>query len=523
MSKFEWQLKVDALSESRVLAQILALKLSAGDVVELRGDLGVGKTALARELIRAIAADPDLEVPSPTYSIEQIYDLARCPVHHYDFYRLDSPDDANQLDVIDAAEQALVLIEWPERADLRGTEHCVRIDITEIENAGATGRVIKISAEGPIGDRLARAQAAWNFVGEWARTHTIPIGDVELQCLQGDASTRSYARVRAAEGYGLPPLLLMDSPRQPDGPPIRNNLPYSAIAHLAENIEPFIAIGAELARHGLSTPSTDFLDRRNGFALIEDLGGRVFGDEIGRGRMELAVLYRAAVDVLLEIRSLPVPEVVTGDGCSHRVPGYDAEALGIEIDLLLDWFALSARDEELAEHPRNQFHEAWQSQFARLLALGTGWVLRDYHSPNLIWLPDRSGFARVGLIDYQDAQVGHPAYDLVSLLQDARLDVPAAVEAVEIDRYCTTASQREPDFDDAEFRWAYALLGAQRATKLLGIFTRLSVRDGKHQYLRHIPRVTRYLRRNLEHAELREISAWFETHLPVVFDEQSAD
>ena len=103
------------------------------------------------------------------------------------------------------------------------------------------------------------------------------------------------------------------------------------------------------------------------------------------------------------------------------------------------------------------------------------------------------------------------------------MDVPVAVEATEMDRYCTIASQREPDFDDAQFRWAYALLGAQRATKLLGIFTRLSERDGKHQYLRHIPRVTRYLRRNLKHAELREISAWFETHLPVVFDKQTAD
>ena len=95
----------------------------------------------------------------------------------------------------------------------------------------------------------------------------------------------------------------MDSPRQPDGPPIRNNLPYSAIAHLAEDIEPFIAIGAELARHGFSTPSTEFLDRRNGFALIDDLGERVFGDEIGAARMELATLYRVAVDVLLELRT----------------------------------------------------------------------------------------------------------------------------------------------------------------------------------------------------------------------------
>ncbi|MGI9410894.1 MAG: tRNA (adenosine(37)-N6)-threonylcarbamoyltransferase complex ATPase subunit type 1 TsaE, partial [Hyphomicrobiaceae bacterium] len=213
MNKFEWQLQVDALSESRVFAQILALKLGAGDVVELRGELGVGKTALARELIRAVAVDPDLEVPSPTYAIEQIYDLARYPVHHYDFYRLDSPDDANQLGIDDAVAQALVLIEWPERADLRGIEHCVRIDITENESAGPTGRLIKIKAAGPLGDRMARARSIWEFVGEWARTNNVAIGDVQLQYLQGDASARSYARVRTLERHALPPLLLMDSPR----------------------------------------------------------------------------------------------------------------------------------------------------------------------------------------------------------------------------------------------------------------------------------------------------------------------
>ena len=233
-------------------------------------------------------------------------------------------------------------------------------------------------------------------------------------------------------------------------------------------------------------------------------------------------MYRAAVDVLLELRSQPVPEVVTGHGCSHRVPSYDDRALGIEIALLLDWYARSALHEDVTEDSRARFHDAWQRQFARLQPLGAGWVLRDYHSPNLIWLPDRVGIARVGLIDYQDAQVGHPAYDLVSLLQDARLDVPAALETAELDRYCMTAGQREADFDAASFRWAYALLGAQRATKILGIFTRLSLRDGKHQYLRHIPRVTRYLKRSLEHAELREISAWFQAHLPVIFDERSA-
>ena len=520
MSKFEWQLRVDGLSECRFLAQVLALKLGAGDVVGLRGELGVGKTALARELVRAISAEPDLDVPSPTYTIEQVYDCTRFPVHHYDLYRLDKPEDADQLGIEDAAVQALVLIEWPERANLESTEHQIRIDITEPEGATPEERLYTISAAGPAAERLARLRALWDFLTAWAQSSGIPISDVQVQYLQGDASARSYARVRIEGNCEPASMLLMDSPAQPDGPPIRNNLPYSAIAHLAENIEPFIAIGAELARHGFATPSTETLDRTNGFALIEDLGDKVFGDIIADGRLDLQELYRAAVDVLLELRAIPVPLVVSGHGCSHSVPRYDREAFSIETALLLDWYAPATLGEALAEDACKQFDSAWHSQFARLHNPSRSWILRDFHSPNLIWLPERVGGARVGLIDYQDAQVGHPAYDLVSLLQDARLDVPESVEATELDRYCAVTAEREHDFDETSFRWAYALLGAQRATKILGIFTRLSARDGKHQYLRHIPRVSRYLRRNLQHPELRTISSWFEAHLPTVFDDQ---
>ena len=233
MNNFEWQLRVDGLAESRVLAQVLALKLGAGDIVELSGELGAGKTALAREIIRAIAADAELEVPSPTYAIEQVYDCMRFTVHHYDFYRLGSPDDAEQLGVDDAAAQALVLIEWPENASLAATEQRASVAIAEIEDADPTARKITITAEGATGDRIARARAIWDFIGAWARARQILVGDVRLQYLQGDASARSYARISMDKRHGLPTYLLMDSPRQPDGPPIRNNLPYSAIAHLA--------------------------------------------------------------------------------------------------------------------------------------------------------------------------------------------------------------------------------------------------------------------------------------------------
>jgi aminoglycoside/choline kinase family phosphotransferase len=143
------------------------------------------------------------------------------------------------------------------------------------------------------------------------------------------------------------------------------------------------------------------------------------------------------------------------------------------------------------------------------------WALRDYHSPNLLWLPEREGRARVGLIDTQDALMGHPAYDLASMLQDARVDIDFGFADDLYEHYCALRKD-DPKFNRADVDVAFAILGAQRATKILGIFARLSKRDGKHGYLRHIPRVSRYLERNLAHPQLSRLKRWFDTHLPAV-------
>ena len=147
-------------------------------------------------------------------------------------------------------------------------------------------------------------------------------------------------------------------------------------------------------------------------------------------------------------------------------------------------------------------------------AATTSWVLRDFHSPNLLWRPQRDGPARVGVIDFQDAQIGHAAYDLMSLALDARLDVPRALHDALLDAYCAGAGAQEPGFDAAAFRRAAAILGAQRNAKILGIFARLSMRDGKHDYLRHIPRIRRYLAWCLAHPDLAELKDWYDATLP---------
>jgi aminoglycoside/choline kinase family phosphotransferase len=161
-----------------------------------------------------------------------------------------------------------------------------------------------------------------------------------------------------------------------------------------------------------------------------------------------------------------------------------------------------------------QFLAIWRELLQPILAEPTTWTLRDYHSPNLHWLADRQGLARIGLIDFQDAVIGPPAYDVVSLLQDARVDVPEDLEMRLAALYMRRRTAADPAFDAQRFAAAYAAMGAQRSTKILGLFARLDKRDGKPDYLRHLPRIERYLKRNLAHPLLRPLALWYQNHLP---------
>jgi aminoglycoside/choline kinase family phosphotransferase len=191
------------------------------------------------------------------------------------------------------------------------------------------------------------------------------------------------------------------------------------------------------------------------------------------------------------------------------------EALEIEAELLIDWFWPLAHGAPAPESAREKFLGAWRRLWPKIETTRPVWTLRDYHSPNLIWLPERADTARVGLIDTQDAVMGHPAYDLASLLQDARILVPEEVATDLLDYYCAYRAAAEPDFDETLFREAFLILSTQRITKIMGIFARLSKRDGKHHYLRHIGKLNRYLETNLRAPILADLRRWYDEHLPL--------
>jgi aminoglycoside/choline kinase family phosphotransferase len=206
--------------------------------------------------------------------------------------------------------------------------------------------------------------------------------------------------------------------------------------------------------------------------------------------------------------------VAPGAEPSYVLRPYDYEALSIEIDLLLDWYLPQYGNGQPSGSVRAEFGHLWRGTLEPVLLASPTWTLRDVHSPNLIWLPDREGIRRVGLLDFQDAVMGHPAYDVASLLQDARVTVPAELELKLLGLYAAERRAADPSFDMAAFAAAYAILAAQRATKILGIFARLDRRDGKPAYLRHLPRIRAYLRRNLAHPALARLRTWYEAQLP---------
>ena len=484
------------------LASLLALVVGPGDLLTLSGELGAGKTTFARALIDRIWGGAGEEIVSPTFALAETYITPRMVITHLDCFRLESESELQELGLQEALDHGLVLLEWPERvASELGDD---RLDIALEETGDEAKRKLTLEGRGSWAPRLDRLRAMDEFLkdGGWQ--------DAEVSYLQGDASPRGYARL-ARNGERA---VLMNSPSQADGPAIRGGKSYSALAHLAEDVRPFVAVAAALKGIGLSVPEVLAHDLGQGFLVIEDLEDLVFDNDMGQGQ-DQGEIYRTATDVLVALRQNPPPvRLALPDGSHHTLPRYDEGALGIEVELLLDWFWPALRGQAPEDSVRDEFAALWDHAFGQLSGQPEGWVLRDFHSPNLIWLPRRKGLKRVGIIDFQDALRGSLAYDLASLLQDARQQVPAALEEALRAHYCRACEANDSNFDREDFLSAYAILGAQRNTKILGIFARLAERDGKRGYLAHIPRVSAYLERNLAHPSLAGLKAWYDRHLP---------
>jgi aminoglycoside/choline kinase family phosphotransferase len=354
-----------------------------------------------------------------------------------------------------------------------------------------------------------RSELIRQFLGntDWAAAAISP--------LPGDASTRRYFRV----AKGAHSAILMDQPQNAEAPPCpsgataeeRERLGYNAVARLAgADCTRFIAVADYLRGRGLHAPQILAADPAAGFVLMEELKGSLYADAIAEGADEPA-LYAAAIEALALLHQTPAP---ANAAVGTPLFLYDETAQLAEVHLLAEWYlplALGrpADQSEIAEH-----QALWRVALQGIAGTPTVFVHRDYHAQNLIWMPEQTGLRRVGIIDFQDAVAGSSAYDIISLLEDARRDVSASLKEKMTGHYLEIMKQGGHAVDAAELPAAMAVIAAQRNAKIAGIFARLCVRDGKPRYLGYLPRVWRYLERDLAHPALQPLRVWYDKTIP---------
>lgn len=442
-----------ALTEA--LARALAPELGAGDTLLLDGPVGAGKSHFARALIRARLGNPAEEVPSPTFTLVQTYD-GDPPLWHADLYRLTDGSEIDELGLTDALEDSIALIEWPDRMAPVADALVIRLsadadpDLRRIELIGDPERWSRARR---AGERAAFVQRAG-----WA--------DAQVAFLAGDASARRYFRLFRSEGTAV----LMDAD--------------------AVTLRPYLAMTDWLAARGFDVPRVLAADEAAGLALIEDFGDAQIARVIAAEPARTGPLYDRIAAMLARLASHPpAPGILVLDG----------PEMARQVGLFAEWYPAAAGAAADAVAAAAQVAPVFARLHARLCAdLPPVTSLRDFHAENIILTPDD----RLGLLDFQDAVAIHPAYDLVSALHDARRALPAPVEAAAIARFLT-----ETGLDPDRFGAAFALLGAQRNLRIMGIFTRLCLRDGKPRYLDFMPHVWSLILRETAHPELAELAA----------------
>ena len=300
--------------------------------------------------------------------------------------------------------------------------------------------------------------------------------------LAEDASFRRYERVtRGAER-----AMLMDAPPQ------------------REDVTPFLRIARLLTSCGYSAPAVLAEDTQQGFLLLEDMGDDTYTRLLDSG-VAAADLYGLAVDVLIDLHGRPAADIVP-----RGLAPYDDDLFKTETGLFTDWYLPAVLPGGAGEDALSAYQDIWTRLLPQARNVPHTLVLRDFHVDNLIRVEGRDGIAACGLLDFQDAVAGPVTYDFVSLVEDARRDVPDDLAAAMRDRYLAAF----PGLDPAAFDRSCAILGAQRHCKVLGIFTRLRDRDGKDTYLRHVPRLWRLLERAVGHPALSELQSWLDEFVP---------
>lgn len=300
--------------------------------------------------------------------------------------------------------------------------------------------------------------------------------DADIKFLSGDASPRKYERLNR---NGDSAILMMD----PD----------------PANLQKFLKVTNLLLEMGYSVPKPLSEDPGHEFLLLEDFGDGLFARLLEQDLSQEESLYSLAVDFLSDLRLQETPT---------SLPFFSSSYVLDQNAVFLDWFVPRVTGAPISDKARFFFQQIWRHLLKQLEDEAEVMLLRDFHAENLVYLPDREGLTSVGILDYQDAMTGPAAYDLVSLLQDARRHVTPSISNKMVDRYISNTGVEEQ-----AFRRSFSILGAHRALRILGIFIRLSEQENKHRYLEFVPRMIGHLYTNLEHSELVPLKHWIKVTL----------
>lgn len=447
-------LRADA-DKVAALARHLAPTLRGGEVIRLDGPLGAGKTHFARALIRALLGNPAEDVPSPSFTLVQTYDLPTGgSLWHVDLYRLEGAEGTAELGLDDGGPDDISVIEWPDRLGPAAPEALTialrpAADAPDLREVHLYGDPVRWA-----GALRAVQSVQLTAAAGWAEADVVP--------LAGDASARRYLRLSHPQGSAV----LMDAPPGSCGP--------------------YLAMTDWLRARGFHAPEVLAAEPDRGLLLLEDLGDTLLARAIDAEPSLAGPAYLRVTDLLAALHAHPpAPGILALDGAE----------LANQVGLFAQWYAPAAGAPVGAGLSVGPVIAALHDELAADMPPVT--ALRDFHAENIVWLGD----APLGLLDFQDAVAAHPAYDLVSALQDPRRDVPQAIEDAAIARYCAATG-----VDPVRFAGAYALLGAQRNLRIMGIFTRLCLCDGKPRYLQFMPRCWRLIARNLAHPALAPLA-----------------
>jgi aminoglycoside/choline kinase family phosphotransferase len=291
----------------------------------------------------------------------------------------------------------------------------------------------------------------------------------------------------------------------------RRALGWNALSRLAASrVEAFVAVGDYLRSHGFSAPDTLAVNAPVGVAVVEDLGDDLYAHVIAEGRADEVELYRMAGEALAALHQTPVPSTLPSPIGPWPILDFDAIALRENANLFVNWTPRFLGLDGFSADARAEWSDIRDTLIGDILTHRRAFTLRDYHAENILWLPEREGIARVGLLDFQDAVHGYRAWDFAMLLHDARRDVSAEAYEATIRAYLdATGSERAP-FDEE-----LAIQGAINALRILGIFSRLVGRDGKQRYRQFMPREAGHLAQVLTHPRLKALQSWVERYVPL--------